>query len=841
MGDRANSIAYLADMNEPIVSSQNTNEKVYSFKLKKLIENQYNNENTINNLSLEDTNSHLIVVFESSNSNKYSGIDDLYEELNFIIDKLLYDLKYLSIENPKVNLIGHGTGGMINLKYAIEHPNNVASLYSIGTPYSGSTTYQLMNSLKQDFNISIGTNNTLNNMFESSGAAEINNSDLMQTYQEEWNAIASSANISAHAIGTSMSNSYLQNLLQEGLRLIDLIKEVISLTTYMENGETTLKQSEFYKIPQLILQNIDLISIFVDRETMKKIDILDLFGAEELGEILIDTNNLIYDGENFKITDDVLKWLADKLSLNEDKITSYIEVIQLAIKKLIFDTASIENIINIVSNTLTAMPYVNAATSAVLMTSAIAQKLASLLLAGFFAGEIADDFWNDNQIEMLITPYLEFLSDIKLKSRSNFSDYWYKFLLFWQDEIVVLNNGLVDLNSQLAQGYQGFQTYAKLYTENDNIYKMARIDLPLPLPYNLETQDMDIIDYILKNIDLNTANSSEFIYKNLSNDEVEIYGISSRYEIQQEIVVPSTINGKSVTKIAKKAFSSDRYSDVIEVVLPNSIETIGDYAFAKMDSLSTINLPTSISNIGKYAFADCVALNDINIPHSLNYLSDGIFYNTGLYISLLPDSITSVGNFAFYGNNMNAFHIGENITNIGHAAFADCQSLTNFSVDVFNSYYATKDGVLYNNSKTELISYPIAKNNTIYSLEDSTDKIGAYAFYKTNLSTITFNNGLNYIEKYAFSKANNLISISMNNVIEIGSNAFKDCGNLNEVNIYTEITPAFGWDVLAETNNDLEINVKSSLQDNYKSLLELEQCLSKIHSIKTDIHFDTNG
>ena len=55
------------------------------------------------------------------------------------MDSLSYQYCQLTGELPTYNLIGHSRGGITNLQYAMAHPNNVASIYSMGTPYSGST------------------------------------------------------------------------------------------------------------------------------------------------------------------------------------------------------------------------------------------------------------------------------------------------------------------------------------------------------------------------------------------------------------------------------------------------------------------------------------------------------------------------------------------------------------------------------------------------------------------------------------------------------------------------------------------------------------------------------
>ena len=58
-----------------------------------------------------------------------------------MLSKIVYDVKFLNGgELPKINLIGHSRGGLTNLQYALDHPDLVAGLYSMGTPYFGTDT-----------------------------------------------------------------------------------------------------------------------------------------------------------------------------------------------------------------------------------------------------------------------------------------------------------------------------------------------------------------------------------------------------------------------------------------------------------------------------------------------------------------------------------------------------------------------------------------------------------------------------------------------------------------------------------------------------------------------------
>ena len=64
-----------------------------------------------------------------------------------------------------------------------------------------------------------------------------------------------------------------------------------------------------------------------------------------------------------------------------------------------------------------------------------------------------------------------------------------------------------------------------------------------------------------------------------------------------------------------------------EFIIPNSVEAIGDYAFAGCYSLTSITIGNSVKAIGEYAFSDCTSLTSIVIPNSVTNIGARAFYN----------------------------------------------------------------------------------------------------------------------------------------------------------------------------------------------------------------------
>ncbi len=78
-----------------------------------------------------------------------------------------------------------------------------------------------------------------------------------------------------------------------------------------------------------------------------------------------------------------------------------------------------------------------------------------------------------------------------------------------------------------------------------------------------------------------------------------------RTEADGTLKIPETIEGFFVTEIADKAFMNCAY--LKEVVIPDTVESIGVKAFYGCKSLTDIQIPGSVTSIGSYAFYDCVS------------------------------------------------------------------------------------------------------------------------------------------------------------------------------------------------------------------------------------------
>ena len=111
--------------------------------------------------------------------------------------------------------------------------------------------------------------------------------------------------------------------------------------------------------------------------------------------------------------------------------------------------------------------------------------------------------------------------------------------------------------------------------------------------------------------------------------------------------------------------------------IPNSITSIGKYAFHICESLTSITIPDSVTSIGNYAFGYCRSLKSITIPNSVTSIGYYAFSGCERLTSItIPNSVTSIGDYAFsYCYSLTSITIPDSVTSIGDYAFSYCSML----------------------------------------------------------------------------------------------------------------------------------------------------------------------
>ena len=186
-------------------------------------------------------------------------------------------------------------------------------------------------------------------------------------------------------------------------------------------------------------------------------------------------------------------------------------------------------------------------------------------------------------------------------------------------------------------------------------------------------------------------------------------------------------------------FSTIFGSQVQFFTLSDAITAIGDYAFYKYTSLSSITIPNNVATIGNSAFYGCTSLPAI----------------------ALPDNVTTIGSSAFYGcTGLTSMIIPEHVTSLGESTFSGCTKLTSVSI---NSNAVMSKAYSPSNNFSTIFGSQVQS----FTLSDAVTAIGDYAFYGcTSLPAITI----------------------PDNVATIGSSAFYGCTGLKSMVIPEHVT-----------------------------------------------------
>lgn len=170
-------------------------------------------------------------------------------------------------------------------------------------------------------------------------------------------------------------------------------------------------------------------------------------------------------------------------------------------------------------------------------------------------------------------------------------------------------------------------------------------------------------------IKISMVNSTPLYYAN------ELYINDS---LITDLVIPD-----SVTAIEDYAFSN--LSTITSVTIPDSVKTIGCNVFKGCSALSTIEIPDSVTTIGTHIFMECSGLKSIKLSNRINAIGSHAFYKcTSLQSITIPDSVTAIGSAAFEGctSLTGSIRIPDNVKTIGQSAFANCSSLENITLGI---------------------------------------------------------------------------------------------------------------------------------------------------------------
>ncbi|MGN1297247.1 MAG: leucine-rich repeat protein [Clostridia bacterium] len=256
---------------------------------------------------------------------------------------------------------------------------------------------------------------------------------------------------------------------------------------------------------------------------------------------------------------------------------------------------------------------------------------------------------------------------------------------------------------------------------------------------------------------------------------------------------------EGVTTIGNYAFYN--CSKLANITIPASVTSIGEYAFYNCDALTNIIIPDNVVNLGDYAFYDCYRLANVTIGNSITNIGNYMFYNcTSLTSVTIPEGVTAIGNYAFYNcYKITSITIPEGVTTIGNYAFYNCYNITSISIP---EGVATIGSYAFYNCSNVM-------NTTI---PESVTQIGDYAFYNcSKLTNVVIPDTMTSIGKGTFSNCRNLTSVTIpKSIASIGDSAFSGCSNLTNIIIPDSVT-SIGNSAFSNCSNLTSIEIPNSV------------------------------
>ena len=316
--------------------------------------------------------------------------------------------------------------------------------------------------------------------------------------------------------------------------------------------------------------------------------------------------------------------------------------------------------------------------------------------------------------------------------------------------------------------------------------------------------------------------TGEYAYTIINNNSAMVIGYSGN---ATRLQIPGSIvheDGKAyaVVAIANESFKEN--TAIKEVIIPDTVTTIGSRVFADCTSLESVTIGSRVSSWSlssednvyhpgqkaNSAFENCTSLKNLFIREGASSVGAYAFYGcTSLQSVVLPDSITSIGDYAFYNCKGITSAIIRNGT-IGSYAFANCTALKNL---VIQKSTMIMNGAFYHDaliSKLELSEELTWIGNEAFAgcssisylvIPDKVASIGYAAFYGcSKLTTLVIGSGIrNWVNtepdnsyykngsweiSIAFDSNSSLKNVYFRNGVQsIGSYAFYHCQALESV------------------------------------------------------------
>ncbi len=175
---------------------------------------------------------------------------------------------------------------------------------------------------------------------------------------------------------------------------------------------------------------------------------------------------------------------------------------------------------------------------------------------------------------------------------------------------------------------------------------------------------------------INCAEGSIYSMKDnvLMKNGTEIVFALPTVQVTGELVIP-----EGVTAIGDYAY--EKQTGVTSVKFPSTLKTVGKFAFSGCTGLTgEVVFPEGVTTIGREAFHNCAGVTGVQFPSTLTTIGQQAFDNTGLTALELPASVTSIDYGAFQKTKIKTLNLPDGLNITASSVFQECTELTEISV-----------------------------------------------------------------------------------------------------------------------------------------------------------------
>lgn len=194
---------------------------------------------------------------------------------------------------------------------------------------------------------------------------------------------------------------------------------------------------------------------------------------------------------------------------------------------------------------------------------------------------------------------------------------------------------------------------------------------------------------------------------------------------------------------------------LVSLTMPSGKTVVAQYRCYQFSSLTTLNLGGA-TTIGQQAFRECRNIRNLVLPNTITSIGDYAFYyvsSSGTSFVFIPVNACTVGNYAFQYARLSK--VGGKFNTIGQYAFSNCSYLTEIDLEESKDI---SDYAFYNNSAVTKLHATI------------NGEVKSYAFYglmNVNDCNINIESNIKAVGNYAFSRFASSRSNASSNIITL--------------------------------------------------------------------------